>query len=105
MCFAEYARTVLVAINRFCCRFKSRFLRVDCTGFYLVCTVCTSMTRDSSDDRFSPEAGRGRADRRKKLDGMIVSNRKWNDISNFIFFVRTSLFFLDSKRNVAPLEN
>ena len=60
MCFAEYARTVLVAINRFCCCFgsKSPFLRVDCTGFYLVCTVCTGMTRDSLDDRFSPEAGR-----------------------------------------------
>ena len=61
MCFAEYARTVLVAINRFCCCFvspKSRFLRVECTGFYLVCTECTGMTRDSSDDRFSPEAGR-----------------------------------------------
>jgi len=89
---------------------SSRFLRVDCTGFYLVCTECTGMTRDSSDDRFSPEAGQ--TDRRKNLDGMYLnleseseSIRKWNDNANFIFFVRTSLFFLDSKRNVAPLEN
>lgn len=70
------------------CLSKSRFLRVACTGFYLVCTECTGMTRDSSDDRFSPEAGR--TDRRKNLDGMYPNPNRI--VNGMIMRISYSLF-------------